>query len=344
MDWVFKASSSSWDLTDLDVLNDSSIMFKNQNMEVFSLDPDSFILGDETMNKLSDQKHTTFSSYPSKKQKGEASEAHISCLVDGCAADLNGCRDYHRRHRVCETHSKSPVVTIHGKELRFCQQCSRFHSLGEFDEVKRSCRKRLDGHNRRRRKLRTDSLYWDYGSLFTNHQGTKLLRFGGSPAYTTTFGNWPDNKKLNHKKLHVNVEPNTPSNSYAPLCSAKERKFPFLLGTDSDEFNQPYDHKADYQNTTASLVEPKVALSLLSEHKVQVSESGPTNMVQPLGTTLQFNGSLNQHHLPDPYDQLRDVTGSNDGQSNSHLIGMIQFQTQGLIENEAAQVLSFSWE
>lgn len=28
----------------------------------------------------------------------------------------------------------------------------RFHSLEEFDEGKRSCRKRLDGHNRRRRK------------------------------------------------------------------------------------------------------------------------------------------------------------------------------------------------
>lgn len=28
----------------------------------------------------------------------------------------------------------------------------RFHLLVEFDEVKRSCRKRLDGHNKRRRK------------------------------------------------------------------------------------------------------------------------------------------------------------------------------------------------
>lgn len=29
---------------------------------------------------------------------------------------------------------------------------SRFHHLGEFDEGKRSCRKRLADHNRRRRK------------------------------------------------------------------------------------------------------------------------------------------------------------------------------------------------
>ncbi|KAK4750464.1 hypothetical protein SAY87_003946 [Trapa incisa] len=37
-------------------------------------------------------------------------------------------------------------------EQRFCQQCSRFHLLGEFDNGKRSCRKRLAGHNERQRK------------------------------------------------------------------------------------------------------------------------------------------------------------------------------------------------
>lgn len=32
----------------------------------------------------------------------------------------------------------------------------RFHHLDEFDEGKRSCRQRLAGHNRRRRKTRPD--------------------------------------------------------------------------------------------------------------------------------------------------------------------------------------------
>ncbi|KAF5746421.1 Squamosa promoter-binding protein transcription factor family protein putative isoform 1 [Tripterygium wilfordii] len=48
-----------------------------------------------------------------------------SCLVDGCTSDLSKCRDYHRRHKVCEVHSKTPTVTIKGQEQRFCQQCSR---------------------------------------------------------------------------------------------------------------------------------------------------------------------------------------------------------------------------
>ena len=49
-----------------------------------------------------------------------------SCAVDGCKADLSKCRDYHRRHKVCEAHSKTPVVVVAGREMRFCQQCSRY--------------------------------------------------------------------------------------------------------------------------------------------------------------------------------------------------------------------------
>ncbi|CAL9052307.1 unnamed protein product [Musa banksii] len=74
------------------------------------------------------------------------------CQAEGCKADLSGAKHYHRRHRVCEFHSKATVVIVGGLQQRFCQQCSRFHVLAEFDEAKRSCRKRLADHNRRRRK------------------------------------------------------------------------------------------------------------------------------------------------------------------------------------------------
>ncbi|KAG8095170.1 hypothetical protein GUJ93_ZPchr0012g20741 [Zizania palustris] len=75
------------------------------------------------------------------------------CQAEGCKADLSGAKHYHRRHKVCEYHAKASVVAGGGKQQRFCQQCSRFHMLTEFDEAKRSCRKRLAEHNRRRRKL-----------------------------------------------------------------------------------------------------------------------------------------------------------------------------------------------
>ncbi|CAN6560959.1 unnamed protein product [Malus baccata var. baccata] len=78
--------------------------------------------------------------------------AQPSCQVERCAADLVDAKRYYRRHKVCEFHSKAAVVIVSGIQQRFCQQCSRFHELIEFDEAKRSCRRRLAGHNERRRK------------------------------------------------------------------------------------------------------------------------------------------------------------------------------------------------
>ncbi|KAL0700426.1 hypothetical protein Bca4012_056548 [Brassica carinata] len=74
------------------------------------------------------------------------------CQAEGCSADLSHAKHYHRRHKVCEFHSKASTVVAAGLSQRFCQQCSRFHLLSEFDNGKRSCRKRLADHNRRRRK------------------------------------------------------------------------------------------------------------------------------------------------------------------------------------------------
>ncbi|XP_023528098.1 squamosa promoter-binding-like protein 13A [Cucurbita pepo subsp. pepo] len=106
-----------------------------------------------------------------------------SCLVDGCDSDLKNCKEYHRRHRVCDSHSKTPVVMVRGEEKRFCQQCSRFHPLGEFDEVKRSCRKRLDGHNRRRRKPQPESLFMSSRDFLSNCKGPIVLQFSNQQIH-----------------------------------------------------------------------------------------------------------------------------------------------------------------
>ncbi|CAH8363922.1 unnamed protein product [Eruca vesicaria subsp. sativa] len=90
---------------------------------------------------------------PAKKPRASSScSEDPMCQVYGCNMDLSSSKDYHKRHRVCEAHSKTSVVIVNGIEQRFCQQCSRFHFLSEFDNGKRSCRRRLAGHNERRRK------------------------------------------------------------------------------------------------------------------------------------------------------------------------------------------------
>ncbi|XVF35785.1 hypothetical protein REPUB_Repub19eG0000900 [Reevesia pubescens] len=80
------------------------------------------------------------------------------CQVDNCKEDLSNAKDYHRRHKVCEVHSKATKALVGKQMQRFCQQCSRFHPLSEFDEGKRSCRRRLAGHNRRRRKTQPEDV------------------------------------------------------------------------------------------------------------------------------------------------------------------------------------------
>ncbi|KAL3830566.1 hypothetical protein ACJIZ3_019368 [Penstemon smallii] len=91
-------------------------------------------------------------SRPNKRVRPGSPANYPMCQVDGCKEDLSTAKDYHRRHKVCEVHSKATNASVGKQMQRFCQQCSRFHPLSEFDEGKRSCRRRLAGHNRRRRK------------------------------------------------------------------------------------------------------------------------------------------------------------------------------------------------
>lgn len=47
------------------------------------------------------------------------------CQVDDCREDLSTAKDYHRRHKVCEVHSKAGKALVGKQMQRFCQQCSR---------------------------------------------------------------------------------------------------------------------------------------------------------------------------------------------------------------------------
>ncbi|KAK1266617.1 Squamosa promoter-binding-like protein 17 [Acorus gramineus] len=97
------------------------------------------------------------------------------CQVEGCDVDLTGAKAYYCRHKVCGAHSKSPKVVVSGIEQRFCQQCSRFHQLSEFDQGKRSCRRRLAGHNERRRKPPPGSLSSRFRQFSSSLQSSNRL-------------------------------------------------------------------------------------------------------------------------------------------------------------------------
>lgn len=227
MDWNMKAAS--WDLAELDeatglpsieTIDGSSRFRSDRSKGEFSVDLKLGQVGNSSSSnepavaKWKDvggvSKVMTSSSSSSSGSSKRARAINngtqpVSCLVDGCNSDLSNCRDYHRRHKVCELHSKTPVVTIGGHKQRFCQQCSRFHSLEEFDEGKRSCRKRLDGHNRRRRKPQAEGVGRS-GSFLSNYQGTHLLPFSSSHVYPSTAmahpAAWNAEVRLHHNPHH----------------------------------------------------------------------------------------------------------------------------------------------
>ena len=53
------------------------------------------------------------------------------CQAEGCKADLSTAKHYHRRHKVCEFHSKAPTVIVGAHTQRFCQQCSRYGLISD---------------------------------------------------------------------------------------------------------------------------------------------------------------------------------------------------------------------
>lgn len=72
-------------------------------------------------------RRTYLEDFSSSLPRNSVKKSRVSCIcqVEGCNVDLTGAKDYHRKHKVCESHSKCPKVIVSGLERRFCQQCSR---------------------------------------------------------------------------------------------------------------------------------------------------------------------------------------------------------------------------
>ncbi|XP_047315979.1 squamosa promoter-binding-like protein 7 isoform X2 [Impatiens glandulifera] len=107
---------------------------------------------------------------PGKKRArtSRQSQGLVRCQVPGCEVDISELKGYHKRHRVCLRCANASSVVLDGQNKRYCQQCGKFHILSDFDEGKRSCRRKLERHNNRRRRKSTDGK----GAAERESQGT----------------------------------------------------------------------------------------------------------------------------------------------------------------------------
>ncbi|KAA8528953.1 hypothetical protein F0562_033559 [Nyssa sinensis] len=333
-------------------------------------------LGERLVDRIADPKvfvmESSSSSGSLKRAKVPGNIAQtVSCLVDGCNSDLSQCREYHRRHKVCELHSKTPKVTIGGRERRFCQQCSRFHSLVEFDEGKRSCRKRLDGHNRRRRKLQSESLSRNTGRFLSNQQGTTLLSFGSAQIFPTAVINstWAEAFKAeNNALLYINRRDNFPESSahgYLGRSRFQILQDPNTTLLPEASISQPFGPNSVSRNSggnhkmlsdgLSQVIGSDCALSLLSPAPAETREIGSSHMMQPcpippaqqLIPNLHYSGQ-GQFPCSQGVESKPSVSVFNsDGSSNTnlHIQGMFQNVLNGSSANEPRQqMFSFLWE
>nr|DAD38706.1 TPA_asm: hypothetical protein HUJ06_013028 [Nelumbo nucifera] len=225
------------------------------------------------------------------------------CQVEGCNLDLTSAKDYHRRHRVCESHSKSPKVIVAGLERRFCQQCSRFHDLSEFDEKKRSCRRRLSDHNARRRKSQPEAIQFNSArlssSFYDERQQMSLMlnripiihmRPAVSPTwesasdfkFTQTKGSPMRPAKAGSIDGQLHLPSNEVPNAISTLSHEPQRLLS-LKGTTAEVLNQGMEASGVTSNldTTPDL---RRALSLLSTSSWGSSDPEPNSLNQIIHT------------------------------------------------------------
>nr|XP_043605941.1 squamosa promoter-binding-like protein 12 [Erigeron canadensis] len=237
-----------------------------------------------------------------KKVKLSHQGTHISrCQVEGCNLDLSSAKDYHRKHRVCETHSKSLKVVVAGLDRRFCQQCSRFHGLTEFDGKKRSCRRRLSDHNARRRKPQRETIQFNSRCLSSPYyDGQQQLSFAYNTPQVTT-----------KPAVSAIWESTVSSKQLAPTVKAEPGYIQFSNATSIPalSFNRIVPSKGTAagvfdQGSNAEALDLRRALSLLSKNSWDSCDSDFSGLDPPMHTNgpdmVQHGMHSALHSLPLP--------------------------------------------
>ncbi|KAF8398475.1 hypothetical protein HHK36_017403 [Tetracentron sinense] len=256
------------------------------------------------------------------------------CQVEGCKVDLRGAKAYYSRHKVCGMHSKAPQVIVGGMEQRFCQQCSRFHQLPEFDQGKRSCRRRLAGHNERRRKPPHGSLlssrYTRFSSSLheSSRTGSFLMDF---TTYSKLPGRdvWPPIRSVDR----VPGNPSTATGKFLPHLWQTGSENPpdnaFLQGSAGGAVFSS--HGFTPGECFAGISDSGCALSLLSTQpwgsRSQASGHAVSNLMNdegaPMAHSTAPHGAVTNHFTNNTWNFKGNEAGSS-SQEMPHALGLGQ--------------------
>lgn len=233
----------------------------------------------------------------------------------------------------------------------------------EFDEGKRSCRKRLDGHNRRRRKPQPNALTVNSGSLLSNPPGSRYLLFSGPQIFSTksmTDSSTGAVKVKIDRSSSLNFSSRNSSFVGASSLNYKgERQFSFLQSANSSHPGvsvcQPLVNanpspgnggitQKMLLNGLNRTVESNRALSLLSSQPAETREISLSPMVQS-GSTSSLIPNLQYKGLGMEGEQVGTILAT-DQNTNTDLHGNGVFRTghPGSSASGTHHTLTFSWE
>ncbi|KAJ0038241.1 hypothetical protein Pint_23738 [Pistacia integerrima] len=235
---------------------------------------------------------------PAKRSKSNSQATHVAacCQVEGCGLDLSSAKDYHRKHRVCEGHSKCPKVIVGGVERRFCQQCSRFHGLSEFDERKRSCRRRLSDHNARRRKPQPEAIRLNPARLSSSlYDGKQQMNFvwSGHP-----FGQPKPSENLTWETISGSKSIQTKGYMLKPSKVGGTEGLLHLQGNQVPNPVQSHRHDSNgfflskAKGTTVEILNEASLLVSLSRQDVGIALIHVSDDLAPLVICKKFTGKL----------------------------------------------------
>lgn len=223
----------------------------------------------------------------------------------------------------------------------------RFHSLIEFDEGKRSCRKRLDGHNRRRRKPQSESFHRTPGIFHSSQQGAVSSARAGDVKCEddTMVFNSPSNYTGKH-----NLSTRSSAHSYKGGLNQSQ----FLQGTDHNLLEassvcqplfDPISASSGNCGNSQKMLPDRLnrvgnnygALSLLSS-----APTDPIPMSQSLLQNLHFSG-LGQYPCTHGMETKTEVSDLDSNITTLHFQGVCQNEFDDSSGSGSQQTLSFRW-
>ncbi|KAJ0972529.1 hypothetical protein J5N97_020488 [Dioscorea zingiberensis] len=215
----------------------------------------------------------------------------------------------------------------------------RFHSLVEFDEVKRSCRKRLDGHNRRRRKPQPDPT----ASFFATHQGSRFISYPPMFPAAAQSLTWPGIIKIENETFCNNQPMSYPGwQQEAPSSfsiSFKDgKKFPFLQrGSTKDSACQSLLKNIASGNSSTKAFPDGVA-------RIRSSERALSLLSSPTGAAMNLGQMVTADQIPFsqplisalPYSALGQYSGLPASTFSASLAGL---SCSGIADDHGATIL-----